>query len=105
MIAHYESLGIDPKTKVLLFSDSIEFDIADKIFRHFSGRIKVAFGIGTYLSNDTCVDSLNIVMKPTLVNGYPVAKLSDCEGKCMCEDTEYINYLRKTINWRLENEL
>lgn len=55
MLKHYESLGIDSKTKTLLFSDSLNFEIADKIFRHFSDRADVAFGIGTYLSNDTCV--------------------------------------------------
>ena len=37
MIAHYEKLGIDPKTKTLLFSDSLDFERADKLFRHFNG--------------------------------------------------------------------
>ncbi|MBQ2079745.1 MAG: nicotinate phosphoribosyltransferase, partial [Erysipelotrichaceae bacterium] len=50
MIAHYESLGIDPKTKTLLFSDSLNFEKATKICRYFKDRCKVAFGIGTYLS-------------------------------------------------------
>ena len=45
MIEHYKSLGIDPTTKTLLFSDSLNFEKADKIFRHFSGKTKVAFGI------------------------------------------------------------
>ena len=55
-IKHYEKLGIDPKTKTLLFSNSLDFKRADEIYRHFNGRINVAFGIGTYLSNDTFVN-------------------------------------------------
>ena len=84
MIAHYESLGINPKTKTLLFSDSLDFERADQLFRHFNGRVNVAFGIGTYLSNDTDVPALNIVMKTTKCNGMDVAKISDVVGKGMC---------------------
>lgn len=101
MIEHYKSLGIDPTTKTLLFSDSLNFEKADKIFRRFSGKTKVAFGIGTYISNDTDMEPLNIVMKVTECNGLPVAKLSDCEGKNMCKDPEYIDYLKRTTIWRL----
>ncbi|MCR4746690.1 MAG: nicotinate phosphoribosyltransferase, partial [Lachnospiraceae bacterium] len=53
MLNHYEKLGLDAKTKTLLFSDSLDFERADKIFRHFEGKAKVAFGIGTYIANDT----------------------------------------------------
>ena len=104
MIAHYKELGIDPKSKTLLFSDSLDFEIADKLFRHFSTRINVAFGIGTYLSNDTCVKPLNIVMKVTKCNGMDVAKISDTPGKGMCKNQEYIDYLQRCIDWRMKNE-
>lgn len=104
MIKHYESLGIDAKTKTLLFSDSLDFERADKLFRHFNRRAKVAFGIGTYLSNDTIATPLNIVMKTTLCNGQDVAKISDTPGKGMCKNPEYVNYLQRCINWRMEHE-
>ena len=104
MIKHYESLGINPKTKTLLFSDSLDFERANKLFHYFSPKTNVAFGIGTYLSNDTCVAPLNIVMKTTLCNGMPVAKLSDVDGKNMCKDAEYIKYLKRTIKWRMDHE-
>ena len=104
MIGHYQKLGIDPNTKTLLFSDSLDFDKADRIFRHFRGRANVAFGIGTYIANDTCVTPLNIVMKTTFCNGQDVAKLSDVEGKGMCKNDDYVSYLRRTINWRMEHE-
>ena len=104
MIAHYKALGIDPSGKTLLFSDSLNFEKADQIFRHFNGRAKVAFGIGTYLSNDTCVEPLNIVMKTTKCNGMDVAKVSDVEGKGMCKNPEYVDYLQRCIKWRMNHE-
>ena len=101
MIAHYEKLGIDPKTKTLLFSDNLNFDRAQKIYNHFNSRINVSFGIGTYLSNDTHVDPLNIVIKLQYVNGHPVAKISDNPGKAMCQSNEYLDYLKNAVWYRL----
>jgi nicotinate phosphoribosyltransferase len=104
MIKHYESLGIDPKTKTLLFSDSLNFERADAIWRHFHDRARVAFGIGTYIANDTDVPALNIVMKTTFCNGMDVAKISDVAGKGMCENQDYVDYLQRTIDWRIAND-
>ena len=104
MIKHYMSLGINPRTKTLLFSDSLNFEKANMLYTHFKNRINVAFGIGTYLSNDTKVKPLNIVMKVTKCNGQDVAKISDCTGKSLCTNKNYIDYLNRCINWRLENE-
>lgn len=105
IIAHYKNLGIDPKTKTLLFSDSLDFQKATFIYRYFKDKAKVAFGIGTYLSNDCGVNPLNIVFKVIEANGSPCAKLSDVEGKGMCRDEEYIAYLRCCIYWRLTHEI
>ena len=99
-IKHYEKLGIDPKTKTLLFSNSLDFKRANEIYRHFAGRVNVAFGIGTYLSNDTFVNPFNIVMKMTTCNGHPVAKISDDAGKGMCKSEEFVNFLMKAIDWK-----
>jgi nicotinate phosphoribosyltransferase len=104
MIAHYEMLGIDAKTKTLLFSDSLDFERADKIKRHFEGRVKVAFGIGTYIANDTDENALNIVMKITFCNGQDVAKISDTPGKGMCKNPDYVDYLQRCITWRMEHK-
>ncbi|MBR5341183.1 MAG: nicotinate phosphoribosyltransferase [Erysipelotrichaceae bacterium] len=105
MLKHYESLEIDPHGKTLLFSDSLNFEKATDIYKYFEGRCKVAFGIGTYLSNDTSVGALNIVMKVTLCNGQDVAKISDIEGKGMCKNQDYVDYLKRSIEWRMENEV
>ncbi|MBR4210034.1 MAG: nicotinate phosphoribosyltransferase [Lachnospiraceae bacterium] len=104
MIRHYEELGLDPKTKTLLFSDSLDFERADRIRAHFEGRAKVAFGIGTYIANDTDVPALNIVMKTTVCNHQDVAKLSDVPGKGMCKNPNYIDYLQRSIDWRMNHE-
>ncbi len=104
MISHYHSLGIEPTTKTLLFSDSLNFEKAHNLNAFFAGRAKVAFGIGTYLSNDTCVPPLNIVMKTTSCNGQDVAKISDTPGKGMCKNPQYVEYLQRTINWRMAHE-
>ena len=105
MIAHYKRLGIDPKTKTLLFSDSLDFDKAQRIKEYFEDRINVSFGIGTYLSNDTNEKALNIVIKLQYVNGHPVAKLSDDKGKAMCQDNNYLTYLRNAVDYRLQEDV
>lgn len=109
-VSHYEKYfskyhdeRVNPKNKTLLFSDSLDFEKASKLYEYFKDRIKVAFGIGTYISNDTDVSPLNIVMKVVECNESPVAKLSNSEGKTMCKDNEYVEYLKKAIEWRLNH--
>ncbi len=104
MIEHYEQLGIDPKTKTLLFSDSLNFEKATAINRAYKDKVNTAFGIGTYIANDTKVPPLNIVMKTTRCNGCDVAKISDAPGKSMCKSEEYVHYLNRCIDWRMEHE-
>ena len=104
ILKHYESYGIDAKTKTLLFSDSLDFDRAQALYDHFNGRTRVSFGIGTFCSNDTCEKALNIVIKLQTVNRRPVAKLSDAPGKAMCRDEQYLDYLRRSVAFRLERE-
>ena len=104
IIAHYRKYGVDPKTKLLLFSDSLDFDRAQKLHDYFCGKTKVSFGIGTFCSNDTEEKALNIVIKLQYVNGRPVAKLSDDIGKAMCRDEEYLGYLKRSVEFRLKRE-
>ena len=101
IIQHYKKYGVDPKTKLLLFSDSLDFDRAQELYDYFKDRTKVSFGIGTFVSNDTCENALNIVIKLQYVNGRPVAKLSDVPGKAMCRDMDYLEYLKRSVEFRL----
>ena len=100
MINHYKKYKIDPKTKTFLFSDGLDFPKATKLYDELNNRVRVAFGIGTNITNDTGATPLNIVMKITSVNGQPVAKWSDEPSKTMCKDEEYVEYLKRAINWR-----
>lgn len=104
IIAHYEKYGVDPRTKQLLFSDSLSFDKAQALYDHFRDRSKVSFGIGTFCSNDTCEEALNIVIKLQYVNGRPVAKLSDNPEKAMCMENDYLAYLKSSVEFRLKRE-
>ena len=64
----------------------------------------MSFGIGTFCSNDTSEEALNIVIKLQTVNGRAVAKLSDTAGKAMCRDEEYLEYLKRSVAFRLNRE-
>lgn len=98
MIAHYQANRVDPRTKVLVFSDALTFPLAIEIARQFSGRCRVSFGIGTNLTNDLGPQPLQIVMKMVRCNGQPVAKVSDAPEKTMCNDPAYLAYLRQVFD-------
>jgi len=95
MIKMYRKYRIDPKTKSLMFSDNLDFQEAKLIYDAFKDRIKVGFGIGTYITNDCGPSPLNIVMKMQSVDGRPVAKIAEDPSKTMCEDKSYLEYLKK----------
>ncbi|MEB5749014.1 nicotinate phosphoribosyltransferase [Leclercia adecarboxylata] len=98
-IAHYQKLGIDPMSKVLVFSDNLDLPKAVGLYRHFSSRVNLAFGIGTRLTCDIPqVKPLNIVIKLVECNGKPVAKLSDSPGKTICHDKAFVRALRKAFD-------
>ena len=85
-IAHYESQGIDPKSKTSIFSDSLNTESARQIKDFCRGIIKCSFGIGTNFTNDVGVKPLNMVIKmtdakPVNEEWVPTIKLSDSPGK------------------------
>lgn len=94
LIQHYGKLGIDPKTKSIVFSDGLTIEKALELEKVFGGRIKTSYGIGTHLTNDVGLSPLQIVIKLVRCNGLPVCKLSDSAGKTMCKDESYMEYLR-----------
>jgi nicotinate phosphoribosyltransferase len=103
LITHYERMGIDPSTKHAIFSDGLDFTIATNLKRYFYKRFHCSFGIGTKLMNDIGITSPNIVIKMVECNGHPVAKISDSPGKQMCEDQQYLQYLKHVMNIQGEN--
>ena len=108
LIAYYKKIGIDPRTKVGCWSDSLDINKALAIAKHFNGRIKVSFGIGTYLGATVCGTKkapLSMVMKVIEMNGKPVVKLSDSVGKTMCHDENYIEYVKKLYDYKSIDEM
>ncbi len=111
MIEHYQSLGIDPMKKTLVFTDGLNFDQALDICEHFQGRVQISFGIGTFLANDmgeytnkqgVAYKPLSIVIKMVSCNGSPVAKISDEPEKAMCEDIFFLMNLKRRFEQPLD---
>lgn len=98
MISHYKAFNIEPTTKTLVFSDGLDFDKMFNLALHFNGKIKTSFGIGTNLTNDLGIPALQNVIKQVECNGNPTAKISNNPAKTMCEDEQYLNYLRSRLN-------
>ncbi len=100
-IKHYKSLNIDPLTKTIIFSDSLDTEKALKIADFCRNKIKTSFGIGTNITNDVGVTPLNMVIKLVDVKAEgrewtPVIKLSDTPGK-HSGDLEMIDLCKKTL--------
>ena len=79
IVEHYKKLRIDPKSKTIIFSDSLDVQKACELQEYCKDKIKCAFGIGTNFTNDFEGDlkALNMVIKMVKLNGFPVVKLSD----------------------------
>ncbi len=93
VINHYNSLGIDPKTKTIVFSDSLDPQLAIDINEYCNGKIKASFGIGTNLTNDVGFRPLNMVIKMTFAKPFGkqyigTVKLSDNPIKHLGLDSE-----------------
>ena len=98
---HYRSLGIDPLTKTIIFSDALNYRKVELIANYCKGKIGVSFGIGTNFSNDVGLPPMNIVMKmteamPENETWTPVVKLSDEPAKYTGEP-EAIELAKKVL--------
>ncbi|KAJ2554265.1 nicotinate phosphoribosyltransferase [Coemansia sp. RSA 1933] len=87
---HYKSLGIDPSTKVIVFSDGLDPAMAIRIKENCERYgVKCSFGIGTNFSNDfksasnqsSKSKAVNMVIKLLRCNGNGCVKLSDVATK------------------------
>ncbi len=103
IIAWWKSKGVDPQTKLLIFSDGLESETIEETYRHFEGRVRMSFGWGTNLTNDfegcapvptAGLDAISLVCKVTSVNGRPAVKLSDNPEKATGDPNEIARYLK-----------
>ncbi len=87
--AKYRSLGIDPATKQIIFSNALDTDRAIKLHSDAQGLCIPSFGIGTHFTNDfPGIKPLNIVIKllaAKITESWPfysdTCKLSEDKGK------------------------
>jgi nicotinate phosphoribosyltransferase len=79
IVDHYNMLGINPLTKTIQFSDSLDVDKALKIRDYCNNKINCRFMLGTNFTNDIPhkTKPLNIVIKMDSIQGRPVVKISD----------------------------
>ncbi len=103
IMAWWRSKGVDPREKLLIFSDGLELETIERTYRHFRGKVRMAFGWGTNLTNDfedcapmetTGLDAISLVCKVTEANGGPAVKLSDNPAKATGDRQEIARYLR-----------
>ncbi|MBI1888736.1 MAG: nicotinate phosphoribosyltransferase [Candidatus Spechtbacteria bacterium] len=87
-IKFYESCGVDPTQKLIVFSDGLDINQMCRVVDHFKGRIRCTFGWGTNLTNDLGFEPISIVIKPIEANGHPVVKLSDNIAKATGDPVE-----------------
>ena len=103
IIRWWREHGVDPHTKLLIFSDGMDIDTIERTYRHFHGRVRLSFGWGTNLTNDfrgcnpdgaTGLEPISLVCKVTSANGHPAVKLSDNPAKATGDPAEIKRYLQ-----------
>ena len=90
IIAKYKSLGIDPATKQVVYSNGLNIDRAIEIHKYCAGRVQDSYGVGTFLTCDVVnCKPMNIVVKLTrgriteLREWHDCVKLSCDKGKTL----------------------
>ena len=98
IIARLEEFGIDPRNKIIVFSNALNFPKYKEVADYFRGRVKFSAGIGTNITCDPGIEgykAANIVMKLSRCRmsakdpWEKVIKISDDLGKHMGEDLEF----------------
>jgi nicotinate phosphoribosyltransferase len=98
-IALYQAHGIDPRNRVIVFSDGLTPQKAIALLEQFKGRIMVAFGMGTNLTNDFgSLKALSLVMKIIEAAGNPAVKLSNNLNKATGPKAE-IDYYSEVFGY------
>ncbi|MEO0637339.1 MAG: nicotinate phosphoribosyltransferase [Pseudomonadota bacterium] len=104
-IRWWQSVGEDPREKLLIFSDGLDVEKIEALHRHFQGRVRTSFGWGTLLTNDfrglsigpggqDLLAPFSLVCKAVAANGHPTVKLSDNPRKAMGPISEIERYKR-----------
>ena len=90
IMAWWRSKGVDPRDKLLVFSDGMDVDSIEETYRHFDGRVRMSFRRGTNLSMERRsfpaevtpgLHPISLVCKVMDADGRPAVKLSDNPAK------------------------
>jgi nicotinate phosphoribosyltransferase len=99
----WRAKGVDPRDKLLVFSDALDVETIEQVYRHFEGRVRMSFGWGTNLTNDfrdcapkpnAALKAISLVCKVSEANGHPAAKLADNLNKATGSPDLIAHYLR-----------
>jgi len=82
-IKFYKALKINPKEKLIVFSDGLNIKTILKLEKEFNDKFITIYGWGTNLTNDMGYKPLSIVVKAIEANGRPLIKLSDNIAKAI----------------------
>ncbi|WP_173931809.1 nicotinate phosphoribosyltransferase [Chelativorans sp. Marseille-P2723] len=103
IIEWWKERGRDPREKLLIFSDALDVDTIERTYLHFRGRVRMAFGWGTNLTNDFAgcapeeiksLKAISLVCKVSKANGRAAVKLSDNPEKSTGDPDEIKRYLK-----------
>ncbi|WP_417309353.1 nicotinate phosphoribosyltransferase [Devosia sp.] len=103
IIQWWRERGRDPSEKLLIFSDGLDVDMIEEAYHHFHGRVRMAFGWGTNLTNDFAdcspwpnpqLDPISLVCKVSVADGHPAVKLSDNPEKATGTPEEIARYVK-----------
>jgi nicotinate phosphoribosyltransferase len=103
IMSWWRSKGVDPREKLLVFSDALDVNTIESTYRHFDRKVRLSFGWGTNLTNDfeRCapapndgLKAISLVCKISEVDGRPAVKLSDNPHKATGLPSEVERYLR-----------
>jgi len=104
-VDHYESLGINPLHKFIVFSDGINsYNIMKEIKEACINIIMHSYGIGTWLGNDVGVPPMNMVIKMIFAKSNinkpwsPCVKISDNPIKAVGGTQEAIDLYKRELN-------
>lgn len=94
VVEWYKQHKVQPKDKLIVFSDQLHVGLMIGLHNRFRGRIGHTFGIGTNLTNDLGPKQISIVVKTSKANGRSTVKLSDNLAKAMGDPEEVERYKR-----------
>lgn len=90
LVAWWKRMGVDPASRLVLYSDGLDADEIVRIWQKWNGVVQVGFGWGTNLTNDFkgchprgehTLDPLSLVCKVIEADGHAAVKLSDNYAK------------------------